>query len=278
MSRRSTIVNGQFLLDQFSGAAAAYSLRRLRNAYTGNCIRVRRSSDNAELDIGFTPTGVLDTVALLAHVGAGDGFVTTWYDQSGSSRNATQATLTAQPQIVSSGVINVSNGNNCFITDGINDQLIINYNIPTPFSIIGVSRINSGTNTQTSIGNLTNTGNNEGFVWSTTLSPTNSILSGARVGATTFLTSAVNVGNLIYLNFSTYLVNTITAYVNGNNGNSVNATYNIRDTNITIGSGRTGETSLFRRPLSFFEVIIYPSDQSSNRTAIENNIMKCYGI
>jgi hypothetical protein len=118
MSRRSTIVNGQFLLDQFSGAAAAYSLRRLRNAYTGSCIRVRRSSDNAELDIGFTSTGVLDTVALLAHVGAGNGFVTTIYDQSGNARNFTQTIGANQPRIVLAGVVDTKNGNPCIVTSG----------------------------------------------------------------------------------------------------------------------------------------------------------------
>jgi hypothetical protein len=42
------------LLDQLGVAsAAAYSLRRLRAAYTGSATRVRRSSDNAELDFGF---------------------------------------------------------------------------------------------------------------------------------------------------------------------------------------------------------------------------------
>jgi hypothetical protein len=42
------------ILDQISApAAAAYSLRRGRAAHTGGAIRVRRSSDNAELDIGF---------------------------------------------------------------------------------------------------------------------------------------------------------------------------------------------------------------------------------
>lgn len=86
-------------------AAAAYSTRRLRSAYTGSAIRVRRSSDDAETDIGFTAAGDLNTVALLAHCGAGSGFVATWYDQSGSSRNATQTTLSSQPRIVGSGLI-----------------------------------------------------------------------------------------------------------------------------------------------------------------------------
>ena len=41
-----------------------YSLRKLRNAYTGSAIRVRRSYDNAETNIGFASNGALDTTAL----------------------------------------------------------------------------------------------------------------------------------------------------------------------------------------------------------------------
>jgi hypothetical protein len=65
------------LLDNFSGAAAAYSLRRIGpSGYFGPAIRVRRDSDNALRDIGFTSDGQLDTVGLLDFVGVtGSGFV-----------------------------------------------------------------------------------------------------------------------------------------------------------------------------------------------------------
>jgi hypothetical protein len=92
------------LLDTYTGATVAYSLRRLRTAYTGNAIRVRRSSDNAEQDFGFV-SNVLDTASLLTFCGAGNGFITTWYDQSGNANNATQATAASQAQIVSSGAV-----------------------------------------------------------------------------------------------------------------------------------------------------------------------------
>lgn len=92
------------LLDLYPSAAAAYSLRKLRSAYTGSAIRVRRSSDNAEQDIGFS-SGNLDTTALTNFCGSGNGFVTTWYDQSGNSRNVIQTNAANQPQIVSSGSI-----------------------------------------------------------------------------------------------------------------------------------------------------------------------------
>ena len=99
-------------LDLYPNAAAAYSLRKLRSAYTGNCIRVRRSSDSTELDIGFVGN-VLDTASLLTFTGAGDGFVTIRYDQSGNANNKTQTTASYQPQIVNSGSVILENGKPC---------------------------------------------------------------------------------------------------------------------------------------------------------------------
>lgn len=87
------------LLDSVSGAIIAYSLRQLRVDYSGPAIRVRRSSDNSEQDIGFV-NGVLDTATLLTFVGAGSGFVTTWYDQSANGFHASQSIGANQPLIV----------------------------------------------------------------------------------------------------------------------------------------------------------------------------------
>jgi hypothetical protein len=56
------------LLDLFPNASVAYSLRKLRTAYSGSAIRVRRSSDNAEQDIGFVDNE-LDTTSMLDFVG-----------------------------------------------------------------------------------------------------------------------------------------------------------------------------------------------------------------
>ena len=66
------------LLDTYTGASAAYSLRNLSSSTT-NVVRVRRSSNDDEQD--FTASEVSGG-ALATFVGAGnDGFVTTWYDQ-----------------------------------------------------------------------------------------------------------------------------------------------------------------------------------------------------
>jgi hypothetical protein len=97
------------LLDLYPNVTSSYSLRKLRTAYTGNCIEVRRSSDNALQNIGFV-NNELDTASLLSFVGAGDGFVRTWYDQSGQGRDSVQTDNTKQPQIVLNGNTYLSNG------------------------------------------------------------------------------------------------------------------------------------------------------------------------
>jgi hypothetical protein len=98
------------LLDDYSGASHAYSVARLlRTAYGGNCIRVRRSSDNTEQNIGFS-SGLLDTASLLSFCGAGSGYVKTLYDQSGNGYDFEQTTMADQPRIVNSGVVDTLNG------------------------------------------------------------------------------------------------------------------------------------------------------------------------
>jgi len=90
------------LLDTYAGAVRAYSLRLLRTEYTGPCMRIRRSSDNAEQDIDFV-NGAFDTAAIATFCGAGSGFVKTWYDQTASATNYSQTTGASQPIIYSSG-------------------------------------------------------------------------------------------------------------------------------------------------------------------------------
>jgi len=108
-----------FFLDTFTGASLGLSLVRLRKEYTGFCIKVRRSSDNAELDIGFVD-GVLDIATLLTFVGSGNGFVSIIYDQVGSN-NMVQNTASLQGQIVSNGEVILKGGKPCIIRSSDND-------------------------------------------------------------------------------------------------------------------------------------------------------------
>jgi len=101
--RISYFTGATYVLDQYSGATAAFSLRKLRDAYTGSAIRVRRSSDNTEQDIGFV-NGELDTASLATFVGANTGSVVTWYDQSGNGNNTTTFETSDTPKIRITGV------------------------------------------------------------------------------------------------------------------------------------------------------------------------------
>lgn len=95
-----------------TGLESAWSsARKLRAAYSGPVIRVRRSSDNAEQDFsGSGSLGAVSVAAIESFCGAGNGFLTALYDQSGNGRNLVQATTTIQPQIVTSGVAATLNG------------------------------------------------------------------------------------------------------------------------------------------------------------------------
>lgn len=76
---------------QTAGLQALYGIARQRG-YTGPCCRVKRSSDNTELDIGFaTMTGLVDLVAANVFRGSGTLSVVKAYDMSGNGRDATMA-------------------------------------------------------------------------------------------------------------------------------------------------------------------------------------------
>lgn len=94
-----------FLLDNYTGAVG-FSLRKLRDAYAGDAIEVRRASDDTTLDIGFVGED-LDTAAIETFCAGTTGYVSKWYDQVGSN-DAVQSTLTAQPIIYESGAVVVN--------------------------------------------------------------------------------------------------------------------------------------------------------------------------
>jgi hypothetical protein len=92
--------------------------------YTGDCIRVRRASDNTEQDIGFDNNGELDTTALTSFCTGTNCFIKTWYDQSGLGNNGTQSTTASQPKIYdsSTGVL-LDNAVPALTFDGTDDHL-----------------------------------------------------------------------------------------------------------------------------------------------------------
>jgi hypothetical protein len=82
-----------YILDLYGNAASAFSLRRLAQTYNGSAIRVRRSSDNTEQDIGFNDSGSLDEASLSSFVGSGNYFLYTQeFDNAYWSKQRTTAT------------------------------------------------------------------------------------------------------------------------------------------------------------------------------------------
>ena len=114
-SATATITTGVAagVLDSLSASAwGAYGTRKLRTAYAGAAIQVRRSSDNTTQNIGFVAGSIdLDTASLLTFVGSGSGYITTFYDQSGNGRDLAQATVANQPRIVNAGVLDAQGAN-----------------------------------------------------------------------------------------------------------------------------------------------------------------------
>jgi len=94
------IVASPFVFDSVNDLA--FSVRKVNTAYSGGCMRVRRSSDNTELEIGFV-SGELDTSSISAFCGAGFGYVVRWYDQSGNANDKFNTTAVNQPVIYNNG-------------------------------------------------------------------------------------------------------------------------------------------------------------------------------
>jgi hypothetical protein len=125
-----TRVFNQLLIDEFDPKygipfSAWSCARRLWSNYTGALIEVRRSSDNALLDIGFDANNELDVTTLTGFIGANSGFVRTLYDQTGLGNHFQQTTLANQPRIVNAGVVDTVNGKPSMFFDGTNDVLTV---------------------------------------------------------------------------------------------------------------------------------------------------------
>jgi len=123
-STRMVVLRGfKCVLDLiFAIAFVAYGLRRLSRFWTGAAIRVMRTSDDAELDIGFIGED-LDVVTLLAFVGLANGEIVIWYDQSGNGRHAVSPTAASRPRIVVNGVLQTEGGKPAILFDGVDDYL-----------------------------------------------------------------------------------------------------------------------------------------------------------
>ena len=262
-------------LDSYStDLAAAYSLRRLLTSYEGSAIRVREDSGNTEADIGFDADGNLDTAALSAHCGANSGYVTAWYDQSGNSKNATNNVAGEQPRIVSSGTIDTINSLPSIRPDNTDDILLVTSPSTPSFitpvaSVVVVTDLNESTVSDRLINASTIT-SYLGVTSSSVSYRTSAFDAHSFPAASTAIAHVVSV-----MATGASDPRDVNAYRDGvassDNPNSLNVM-----TVIWQIFGRTGGSAPYGGKTS--ELLLWNTDQSSNRASIETNIASYYGI
>lgn len=259
--RTSAAPPSALLLDTYTGATYAFSVRKLRSLYTGNCIRIRRSSDNTEINIGFI-NDYIDTTAISTFCGAGNGFVVTWYDQSGNANNMLQSLNTKQPQIYFSGAFVTRGGKIC-----IQIQSLKTFQLTLQFTRLAAQNYswwmtyekNAAGNCPVLLGG--------GYLWldyGQTLQYINN-------------SQTINITPNNYALNTRYLVNNIcdttivTIYSNGTSWGS-------RTTTDTAGMNVFAFESGRAATLTVQEFIIYSNSQAANRTGINTNINSYYTI
>jgi hypothetical protein len=198
-----------------------------------------------------------------------DGFVSKWYDQSGNDNHATQGTAASQPKIVDGGVLVTNDEGNPAIQGATGKSF--NLSAITGFEDVSVFFVGTVPSTFQAL-----TG------WSSNLhmirfGPSNwEFVANLTDPGNMDFNLALTEGDTTLFNF-TRSSGTVTGYTN-----SVAS-----DTTSNANSNPFGLNRLFKRGVGndfndylgkAAELIIYPSDQSANRTAIEANIGETYGI
>lgn len=269
------------LLDTYSGATAAYSLRKLNTAYIGYAIRVRRSSDNTSLDIGFDANGNLDTTTMLSFVGANNGFVSIWYDQSGSNNNQTSSTLIKQPKIIDNGSLITKNSKPAlyFSSSIMQSNRIFS---SSDFSIFSTISGNPGQSNAVFLAQHAGTADVGRTVF---LSPSDAASPYDKLKIFFNNGNSYNIfGNNVALNNTLKLAHSTsngaglvtTLYINGNQDAQLTGqSWTPYNTNFTIGD-LGSSTSPFTGYSN--EIICYTTNQLTNRTGIESNINTYYSI
>lgn len=251
-----------------------YGLALLNSDYTGDCVTVRRASDNATTNIGFDGQD-LDIASLELFCSGTDGFITTWHDQSGNANNAVQTTASSQPKIVSSGSVILENGKPTIDFDGTDDCFDLTNNFS---SIVTISQF------------VVLTPNSDAVDEAFTSIQDNGTTNGIGLGQGNYgtdnqfglrsiqtVTSTVSILMSVQQYLLSGLTTATTAKLYANNiqgalagGARLNATGNSQ----IAAHGSSG----FTFSGNMQSVVIYDSDQSGNRIGIETALNDYYNI
>ena len=269
------------LLDLYPNARIAYSVRKLRKAYTGPSLKVRRSSDNTEKDISFL-NNALNVTELTDFVGAGDGFVTRFYDQSGNGNDARSITSANQPRIVNAGTIETINGKPAIRT--IENTTRQNMDLITTFQqaqwsqYMVIQKVTSGRQA-TALATKAGGGPNNGLTFFE-----DSLFYSISTNDQT--TSDITYGSSALSNTTSPKILMGISYTNGDesylwqNSNSLAVSFT------SAGINSTGFNSLFlysdgnqyQSNTKHCEVVFWNGDQTANAVAIQNNANSYFSI
>jgi hypothetical protein len=211
-------------------------------------------------------------VALAAHCGASSGYVSKWYDQSGNTNTATQATTANMPKIYdgTTGVVTENGKPAVFF-----EADIMNFTLPsmTEGEVFRVLRAANDPSTSSAEGggDVLGTGWNAGANSHYPYTNGNIYDSTGRNARLSFNPTA-NVAQQHLLNVLSK-TGEWTARINGTQEHTTfSNTVGFRTSN---SFGQVGTAELKHH---YQEFILWPTDQSSNRTNIEDNINTFYSI
>lgn len=171
-------VNKQYVVDAVTQKPSfAFSSRKLRRAYSGFAIRVRRSGDNAQADIAFDANDVVtnnsiariavsgtsglavnSTITLASFRSGRTLNVSIWYDQSANGYNGVQNN-TARQAVYSMAVAGATNQYPSLVFTGTSKHNVtVNQTLPTLLgsglrgSVMMIGRVQAGVGTNNSFG------------------------------------------------------------------------------------------------------------------------------
>ena len=242
------------LLDEFTGAAAAYSLRNLSVLRNAPVVRVRRSSDNTEQD--FAATQVTDG-SLTTFCGAGDGFVSIWYDQTNNQRNFSQQALSAQPRVVIAGTLQTSSGLPSIDFNGSTHSMIASVGGFSSFNYFRVAHTSDTDYIGIAASSYVNYG------WVATAGSSNTTLNSG------FGTP------IMYSNGVLQSLSTRGQVYTALNGRKLETTLNASTLNSPWSAGINIPNNFSGK---LCELVIYGSSVSTTRASIESNINAYYAI
>lgn len=292
-----------YLLDEYTGAVAAFSTRQLSRSYTGYAMKVRESGNDYEADVSFDASGKVSLTSPIANLTGGSGatlgawvssnsaFVTSWFCQANGT-TATQTTAGSQPTIVSSGTVVNQGGIPVVDFDGSDDGLTIadttalsftdGSGTDTPAAFFVAHNLNELSNGNTLL-SKDEGGSSREWAWYFDGSDQRFYIKSGGGGnqqsaddddtATGWhLASLLYTGNESYSGMQFYRNGTASTM-----DDTLSQTYS--------GMSNTGADILIAKRYTgacisteIAEIVIYKTDQASNRAGIENRINNHYSI